>query len=88
MLFMSVNVEVKKSANENAISLIRRFTKRVQNAGVIPRVRSIRWAQRKDSDFRKRKNKLVVLAKTAEYEYLKKMGKLPEKPQGRGAGRK
>ncbi len=78
---MSVNVEVKKNNNENAISLIRRFTKRVQGSGVIPRVRSIRWAVRKPSDFKKRKNKLVVLAKTAEYELLKKLGKLPEDPR-------
>ncbi len=81
---MSVNVEVKKNPNENAVSLIRRFTKRVQGSGVIPRVRSIRWNQRKESTFRKKKSKLVVLARTAEYELLKKMGKLPEKTKGKG----
>ena len=85
---MSINVEVKKNANENAISLIRRFTKRMQGAGVIPRVRSIRWAERKESDLRKKKSKLVVLAMTAEYELLKKMGKLPEKAKGKGPMKK
>ncbi len=86
---MSVNVEVKKNAGENAVSLIRRFTKRVQGSGVIPRVRSIRWNQRKESDFRKKKNKLVVLGMTAEYELLKKMGKLPEKKtKGKGPTKK
>ena len=85
---MSINVEVKKNANENAISLIRRFTKRVQGSGVIPRVRSIRWAQRKASDFKKKKSKLVVLGKTAEYENKKKMGKLPENPRGKGPMKK
>ena len=85
---MSINVEVKKNASENAISLIRRFTKRMQGAGIIPRVRSIRWAQRKESDFKKKKSKLIVLAKTAEYDLLKKMGKLPENPRGKGPMKK
>ncbi len=79
---MSINVEVKKNSNENAVSLIRRFTKRVQGSGVIPRVRSLRWAQRAQSDYKKKKSALVVLAKRAEFEYLKKMGKLPENPPG------
>lgn len=85
---MSINVEVKKNPNENAISLIRRFTKRMQGSGVIPRVRSLRWAERKPSDFKMKKSKLTVLAKTAEYELLKKMGKLPENPRGKGPGKK
>jgi len=81
---MSVNVEVKKNPNENGVSLIRRFTKRMQGAGVIPRIRSIRWAQRKPSLLRRKKNALVVLEKRAEYKLLKKLGKLPEeKPRGR-----
>jgi hypothetical protein len=63
----------------NAISLIRRFTKRVQGSGVIPRVRSIRYNQRKASPFKMKKSALVVLAKRKEYELLEKLGKLPEK---------
>lgn len=80
---MSVNVEVKKNPNENAISLIRRFTKRVQGSGVIPRVRSLRWAQREQSYYKRKKSALVVLEKRAHYENLKKMGKLPENPRGK-----
>ncbi len=79
---MSVNVEVTKNQNESAISLIRRFTKRVQGSGVIPRVRSLRWAKRKESYFKRKKSALVVLEKRAHYEHLKKMGKLPENPRG------
>lgn len=85
---MSINVEVKKNPNENAISLIRRFTKRMQGSGVIPRVRSLRWATRKESDFKIKKSKIAVLAKTAEYELLKKLGKLPEDPRKKTAGRR
>ncbi len=85
---MSVNAEVKRNANENAISLIRRFTKRMQGAGTIQRVRSIRWSKRKPSLFKRRKSALVVLSRRKEYEKLKKLGKLPENPKGKGKGKK
>jgi ribosomal protein S21 len=74
-----VNAEVKKNSNENTVNLIRRFTKRVQSAGVLARVRSIRWSKRKPSRFKAKKSALVVLAKRKEYEWLKKLGKLPTK---------
>lgn len=80
---ITVNVEVKKNNNENVVSLIRRFTKRVQGSGIIPRVRSIRYNQRKPSPGRMKKNALVVLGMRKEYELLDKLGKLPEK-KGRG----
>lgn len=80
MPHMSItNAEVKKNNNENAISLIRRFTKRVQGSGIIPRVRSIRYSQRKVSHFKMKKSALVVLARREEYQRLEKLGKLPEK---------
>lgn len=79
----TVNAEVKKNNNENAISLIRRFTKRVQGSGVIPRVRSLRWSQRKPSDFKVKKSALVVLARRAEFQKLDKMGKLAKKEDKR-----
>lgn len=75
----TINAEVKKNNNENATSLIRRFTKRVQSAGVLSRVRSIRWNQRQPSHFKIKKSALVVLARRKEYERLKKLGKLPTK---------
>jgi len=75
----TVNVEVKKNNNENAVSLIRRFTKRVQGSGVIRRVRSIRYSQRQPNQAKMKKSALVVLGKRKEYEVLEKLGKLPEK---------
>lgn len=77
-------VEIKKNSNESTISLLRRFTKRVQSAGTIRRVRSLRWAERKPSDFKAKKSALTILARRKEFELLKKMGKLPENPRGRG----
>ena len=43
---MAANAEVTKNEGESAINLIRRFSKRVQGAGVIPRVRGNRYYTR------------------------------------------
>ena len=74
---MATNVEVKKTGTENSLGLLRRFTKRVQESGVLPRVRSNRYADRPLSKFKRKKGALKVLAKRKIYERLKKLGKLP-----------
>ena len=74
---MSVNVEVKKTGNENSLGLIRRFQKRVQESGVLPRVRGNRYSARPLSKFKRKKGALKVIAKRKIYERLKKLGKLP-----------
>lgn len=80
----SVNVEVAKNANESATNLIRRFTKRVQGSGVLPRVRSIRYSARPVSKFARKKRALAILDKKAVYEEMARLGKpLPEKKRGR-----
>jgi ribosomal protein S21 len=75
----NVNVEVKKNANENVLSLVRRFQKRVQESGVLPRVRSLRYSDRGLSDLKIKKAKLKKLAGKEKYELAKRMGKLVEK---------
>ena len=74
---MATNVEVKKTGTENSLGLLRRFTKRVQESGVLPRVRGNRYADRPLSKFKRKKGALKVLAKRKVYERLKKLGKLP-----------
>ena len=74
-----INVEiVKKNNNENDMNMIRRFTKRVRNSGILPRVRSIRYNNRKMSKFLKKKETLQGIAKKEEIKRLIKLGKLPE----------
>jgi ribosomal protein S21 len=75
---MSINVEVVKTGNENNVGLLRRFTKRVQGAGVLPRVRSIRYAVRKPSEYVKQKKTLKKLARRKEVDQLIKLGKMSE----------
>ena len=77
-----INAEVVKAGNENNLNLIRRFTKKVQGSGVLPRVRSIRYSQRKPSEYVKQKKTLKVLKRRAEVTELIKMGKMSEYTRG------
>jgi hypothetical protein len=74
-----INVEVNKNPNENSLSVIRRFTKKVQGSGVLPRVRSIRYASRVLSPYKVKKRTLKVIRRKAEVTQLIKMGKMVEK---------
>lgn len=73
-----VNIEVVKGSNENNLSVLRRFTKRVQAAGVLPRVRSKRYTQRVPSRNTRRAKTIVHLKKKALTAELIKLGKLNE----------
>jgi hypothetical protein len=75
-----INVEVIRNNNENSLSIIRRFTKRVQGSGVLPRVRGIRYAERKLSSYKVKQKTLKSLKRKAEVQELIKLGKMPEKP--------
>jgi ribosomal protein S21 len=78
-----INAEVTKNNNENNVNLLRRFTKKVQGSGVLPRVRSIRYSLRKPSEYVKKKKTLKVLAKKTIREDMIKMGKLVENTRGK-----
>ncbi|HEY0221108.1 MAG TPA: hypothetical protein VGC58_02700 [Candidatus Paceibacterota bacterium] len=80
---MITNVEVVKSNNENNVNLIRRFTKRVQGSGVLPRVRSIRYSGRKMSEYVKKKKTLKVLKRREEVTELIRLGKMVEFTKGK-----
>ncbi|TXI12249.1 MAG: 30S ribosomal protein S21 [Polynucleobacter sp.] len=75
----NVNVQVIKNGGENALSLLRRFQKKVQESGVLPRVRSLRYSDRALSDLKVKKAKMKKLAGKEKYELAKRMGKLVEK---------
>jgi ribosomal protein S21 len=75
---MATNVEVEKNTNESSANVIRRFTKRVQSAGIVPKVRGGRYYSRIKSRNVQRVSKLKKLAKREEYERLLKLGKVQE----------
>lgn len=76
---MATNVEVIKNNNENNLSILRRFTKRVQGSGVLPRLRSIRYSSRKLSEYVKKKKTLKRLVNQKQTQELIKLGKMPIK---------
>lgn len=74
----SINIEVVKNPNENNLSVLRRFTKRVQGAGILPRVRSKRYSERGQSENVRRAKTVAYLKKKAEIAELVKAGKVNE----------
>ena len=75
-----VNVEVSRNPNENTLSVLRRFTKKVQNSGVLPRVRGIRYHTRELSSYKVKQKTLKSLKRKEEVKELIKLGKMPERP--------
>lgn len=82
---MAINVEVEKNNNESSANVIRRFTKRMQGAGIVPKVRGGRYFTRIKSQNVRRSAKLEKLEKAEKYERLIKEGKIQEH---RGRGRR
>ncbi len=76
---MSINVEVERGNNENSVSVIKRFTRRVQGSGVLMRVRKNRFTERTKSPYVKKKQALKKLAKQVKNAELIKMGKMQER---------
>jgi ribosomal protein S21 len=84
---MAINAEVQKNDGESTINMIRRFSKKVQGAGVIPRVRSGRYYARIKSKTVQRKGALKRIARRDEIQELIKLGKMIETPKRRGGRR-
>lgn len=79
---MAVNVDIKKGGSESSSSVIRRFTKRMQTSGVLPRARSLRFFDRPLSEATKKRQALKSIEKRAHYEKMAKLGK-PIQSRGR-----
>lgn len=79
---MATNVEVVKAGTENSMGVLRRFTKRVQGAGILPRVRSLRYKNRNQSRNTVKKKTLKRISRRKEVDLLIKLGKMAEKTPG------
>lgn len=76
-IIMKTVVEVtKNNNNEPALSVIRRFSRRVRSSGVLQKVRSKRYFDRKSSPYKQKARALKTIERRAEYERLKKLGKV------------
>lgn len=83
ILFGMINVEITRNAGENSLSLIRRFSRKVQSSGVIPRVRSLRFNGRVQSRFKVKQRALKLMNRRNEITLLIKLGKAQAKPERR-----
>jgi len=75
---MATNVQVEKNTNESSANVIRRFTKRVQGAGIMPKVRSGRYFTRIKSRNVQRVARLKKIVKRVAHDKLVRLGKAPE----------
>lgn len=75
-----IRIEVQRDQTESNSSVLRRFTKKVQGAGIVKRVKGMRFAERALSDYKKKKSALKRLTRRAAYERLKKLGKVDVTP--------
>lgn len=82
-------VEVKKRENESSESLVRRFTKRVQQSGVLLRAKKRRFYENPKNKRAVKEDALRRMAIREQREILRKIGKLEEFDlKKRGARRK
>ena len=70
------NIELTRNAHENGVSLLRRFSRKIQEAGIIQKVKGNRYASRDISKLAQKNMRLKSLARRKEVERLKKLGKM------------
>lgn len=69
-------LEIKKQNRETSQSLVRRFTKRIRQSGILLRARKIRYRKRSKSRQVKKRAALRKEELKKEYEKLRKLGEL------------
>jgi ribosomal protein S21 len=74
-----MSIQIKKNTRETSQNLVRRFSRRIQQSGVLRRARNIRFTKRSKSDQLKKKTALRKQELKKEYQILEKLGKEPEK---------
>lgn len=73
---MATNVEIKKGAKDNNVNLIKKFTRKVQESGIIPRMKGQRYAERTKSAYVKKMKRLKSIRNRETYEEQVKLGKI------------
>ena len=68
----------KESATESNLSLIKRFSRRLQGAAVLRQAKANRYTERPLSPYKKKQQALKRLGRRAAVERLRKLGLLDE----------
>lgn len=71
-------IQVNRKEKETSESLIRRFSRRVQQSGVLKRVRKLRYREEEQSRPKRREEALYKVKIRKEISRLKKLGKFDE----------
>lgn len=69
-------IEVNKNGNENNSSILRRFSRKIQESGIIQKVKGNRYNERKQSKLKIKKSAIKRMGKRKETEKLRKLGKI------------
>lgn len=78
---MATNVEIQKGTKDNNLHLIKKFTRRVQESGIIPRMKGIRYAERNMSTYVKKVKRLKSIKNREVREEQIKLGKISVSPR-------
>jgi len=70
-----VVIEVKRNTNENNSGVLRRFSRRMQESGIIRKVKDSRYNVRKESKLKAKNSALKRMTRRKEIEKLKKLGR-------------
>ncbi len=71
-----VLIEISKNPNENNASVLRRFSRRMQESNIVQKVKGSLRNKRKESKLTVKKSALKRLGKRREIEKLRKLGKI------------
>lgn len=80
---MATNIKVKRNKNENATSMLRRFSRKVRQASIMQEVRARRYFKRDASKLRKKESALTRILDGKKFGMLYKLGRLPENTRRR-----
>lgn len=79
MIKKSTQVEVSRRESESPVSLMRRFSRKVQQAGLVKRVRAIQFRDRPKTKRQMREVAIRRKKRFEEKQLLRKLGKIKTK---------
>jgi ribosomal protein S21 len=69
-------IQVKKNPNENNSSILRRFSRKIQESGIVRMVKGSRFNVRKESKLKVKKSTLRRMTRRKEIEKQRKLGRV------------
>ena len=72
-----MSLEIKKEGRETSQNLVRRFSRRMKQSGILLRARRSRFRKKDQSPQMKKRSALRREQLKNEYERLEKLGKIP-----------